>query len=408
MNFIKGTFIKTIYSNKDNGYVVGVLKIKETDLELLDTSIYFTGNFYDLRVKNNYTMYGELINHIKYGLQFSVSNYELLLPTKKEELIDFLSSDIFPIGEKTATKIVDRFESDTLNVILENPEQLQLIPKLPKSRIEKIHDVLTNYQYSSQIVMDLTSLGFTTKNALAIVNKYKNKTMDIISDNIYNLIDELDFNFKDIDIIALNSGIDELDDRRIQALIVYVMNSLTFELGDTYLYHEEISKELIKYNKNITQEILEYNLMKLNQNNKVIIKEDKYYLKEFYEAEEYIADKLCFFNDIEKSKFPNLEEKIKQLEEKQGITYDKIQRNAIKRAINNNLTIITGGPGTGKTTIIKAIVSLFKGIFKAKNDEIALLAPTGRAAKKWQKQLTYQHLLYINIYVGIKIIINLT
>ena len=185
MNFIKGTFIKTIYSNKDNGYVVGVLKIKETDLELLDTSIYFTGNFYDLRVKNNYTMYGELINHIKYGLQFSVSNYELLLPTKKEELIDFLSSDIFPIGEKTATKIVDRFESDTLNVILENPEQLQLIPKLPKSRIEKIHDVLTNYQYSSQIVMDLTSLGFTTKNALAIVNKYKNKTMDIISDNIY-------------------------------------------------------------------------------------------------------------------------------------------------------------------------------------------------------------------------------
>ena len=202
MNFIKGTFIKTIYSNKDNGYVVGVLKIKETDLELLDTSIYFTGNFYDLRVKNNYTMYGELINHIKYGLQFSVSNYELLLPTKKEELIDFLSSDIFPIGEKTATKIVDRFESDTLNVILENPEQLQLIPKLPKSRIEKIHDVLTNYQYSSQIVMDLTSLGFTTKNALAIVNKYKNKTMDIISDNIYNLIDELDFNFKDIDIIA--------------------------------------------------------------------------------------------------------------------------------------------------------------------------------------------------------------
>lgn len=382
MNFIKGTFIKTIYSNKDNGYVVGVLKIKETDLELLNTSIYFTGNFYDLRVKNNYTMYGELINHIKYGLQFSVSNYELLLPTKKEELIDFLSSDIFPIGEKTATKIVDRFESDTLNVILENPEQLQLIPKLPKSRIEKIHDVLTNYQYSSQIVMDLTSLGFTTKNALAIVNKYKNKTMDIISDNIYNLIDELDFNFKDIDIIALNSGIDELDDRRIQALIVYVMNSLTFELGDTYLYHEEISKELIKYNKNITQEILEYNLMKLNQNNKVIIKEDKYYLKEFYEAEEYIADKLCFFNDIEKSKFPNLEEKIKELEKKQGITYDKIQRNAIKRAINNNLTIITGGPGTGKTTIIKAIVSLFKGIFKAKNDEIALLAPTGRAAKK--------------------------
>lgn len=382
MKYIKGTFVKTIYANKDNGYVVGVLKIKETDLDLLDTRVYFTGNFYDLRVKNNYTMYGELINHAKYGLQFAVSSYELLLPTKKEELIDFLSSDIFPIGVKTATKIVDRFDDDTLTVILDSPEKLQLVPNLPKSRIDKIHDVLTNYQYSSKIVMDLTSLGFSTKNALAIVNKYKNKTMDLISNNIYKLVEELDFNFKDVDVIALNSGIEELDDRRIQALIIYVMNDLTFELGDTYLYRDEIAKELLKFNKNINQEILEYNLLKLNENNKVIIKNDRYYLKEFYDAEEYIRDKLCFYNDMEKSKFPKLEEKIKELEKKNGIIYDKIQRDAIKRAINNNLTIITGGPGTGKTTIIRAIVYLFREIFKAKNDEIALLAPTGRAAKK--------------------------
>ena len=382
MKYIKGTFVKTIYANKDNGYVVGVLKIKETDLDLLDTRVYFTGNFYDLRVKSNYTMYGELINHAKYGLQFAVSSYELLLPTKKEELIDFLSSDIFPIGVKTATKIVDRFDDDTLTVILDSPEKLQLVPNLPKYRIDKIHDVLTNYQYSSKIVMDLTSLGFSTKNALAIVNKYKNKTMDLISNNIYKLVEELDFNFKDVDVIALNSGIEELDDRRIQALIIYVMNNLTFELGDTYLYRDEIAKELLKFNKNINQEILEYNLLKLNENNKVIIKNDRYYLKEFYDAEEYIRDKLCFYNDMEKSKFPKLEEKIKDLEKKNGIVYDKIQRDAIKRAINNNLTIITGGPGTGKTTIIRAIVYLFREIFKAKNDEIALLAPTGRAAKK--------------------------
>ena len=130
MSYIKGKYIKTIYSNQDNGYVVGVLKIKETDLDLLEKSIYFTGSFYDLRLKNNYTMNGELINHAKYGLQFSVSSYEVLLPTKREELIEFLSSAIFPIGEKTATRIVDRFGEDTLSVILETPESLQLIPKL--------------------------------------------------------------------------------------------------------------------------------------------------------------------------------------------------------------------------------------------------------------------------------------
>lgn len=382
MSYIKGTFIKDIYVNKDNGYIVGILKIKETDLDLLDTRVYFTGSFYDLRVKNNYTMYGELVNHAKYGLQFSVTSYEILLPTKKEELIEFLSSDIFPIGEKTATKIVDRFGEETLSVILDNKESLQLIPNLPKSRIEKIHDVLANYQYSSQIVMDLTSLGFSTKNALAIVNKYKNKTMDYISDNIYKLIDDMDFNFKDIDVIALNSGIEELDDRRIQALIIYLMNELTFESGDTYLHYDEIYNAIIKYNKNIDNEMLEYNILNLNQNNKVIIEDNRYYLKEFYEAEHYIADKLCFLNDIEKFHLPKLEEKIHDLEKKNGIKYDKIQTDAIKKAINNNLTIITGGPGTGKTTIIKAIVSLFKEVFKAKNEEIALLAPTGRAAKK--------------------------
>ena len=382
MNYVKGTYVKNIYSNIDNGYVVGVLKLKETDLDINTSTIYFTGSFYDLKLKNNYTMYGELVDHQKYGLQFSVTNYEILLPTKKEELIEFLSSDIFPIGEKTATKIVDRFGENSLSVILETPESLQLIPKLPKSRIDKIHDVLANYQYSSQIVMDLSSMGFSTKNALSIVNKYKNKSLNIINDNIYKLIEDMDFNFRDIDAIALNTGIDELDDRRIQALIIYKINEITFAKGDTYLEYDEIYKSLIEENKNIDNEMLEYNIEKLNQANKVIIENNKYYLKEFYDAEHYIADKICFLNDIERHNLPNLNEKIEELENTNNIKYDKIQTHAITKAINNNLTIITGGPGTGKTTIVKAIVSLLKEVYKAKNEEIALLAPTGRAAKK--------------------------
>ena len=382
MSYIKGTYIKDIYSNKDNGYVVGILKLKETNLDILDTKVYFTGNFYNLRYKNNYTMYGELVTHPKYGVQFNVGSYEILLPTKEEELVEFLSSDLFPIGEKTALKIVDRFKENTLDIILNNPESLQLIPNLPKSRIDKIHNVLENYQYSSQIVIDLTSLGFTTKQALSLVNKYKNKTMDIISKNIYDLIDLMDFSFKDIDFIALNSGLDEIDNRRIEALIIYIINEVTFENGNTYVSKEEIDVNVLKYNSNITIDLIDYNILRLNEKNKLIIINDRYYLKEFYDAEEYIADKLCFLNDLTTSKFPKLEDKIKELEKNNGIVYDKVQRTAIKKAINNNLTIITGGPGTGKTTIIKAIVSLLKTIYKAKDDEIALLAPTGRAAKR--------------------------
>lgn len=382
MDFIKGTYIKEIYFNQDNGYLVGVLKLKETNLKITDTNIYFTGSFYNIRQKSNYIMYGEYVYHAKYGNQFQVNSYELLLPTKDEELIEFLSSDLFPIGEKTATKIVNEFKESTLDIILNDPNKLTVISHLPKSRIDKIHKVLTEYQHSSKIVIELTTLGFSNKNALAIVNKYKTKTMDKISENIYLLIDEMDFNFLEIDSIALNLGITEDDDRRIQALIIYVMNDVTFETGNTYMTFEEILHNILKYNHNINDEVLEYNILKLNENKKVTIIKDRYYLKELYEAEMYITDKLCFLNDITKEKSTKLKEKIKVLEEKNGILYDKVQKKAITKALTNNVTIITGGPGTGKTTIIKAIVYLFKELYKAKDEEIALLAPTGRAAKK--------------------------
>ncbi len=382
MDYIKGTYIKEIYSNNDNGYIVGILKIKETNLETTKENIYFTGNFYNLRYKNNYTMYGELQNHIKYGSQFHVNSYELLLPTKEEELIEFLSSDIFPIGEKTAKKIVDVFQEKTLETILEEPEKLLLIPRLPQARIDKIHKVLKDYQNSSKIVMDLTSLGFSNKNALSIVNKYQKKTMDKITENIYDLIHEMNFSFSEIDEIALNSGIDKNDDRRIQALLIHVMNESTFETGDTYMEYEDILHNIQKYHNTITEEELEYNLSKLNESHQIVIEKEKYYLKELYESEKYIADKLCFLNDITKVKPAKLDNKIKELEEENNITYDKTQKTAIKKALINNVTIITGGPGTGKTTIVKAIVTLIKEVYKAKPEEIALLAPTGRAAKK--------------------------
>ena len=382
MDYIKGTYIKEVYNNKDNGYTVGVLKLKESNLDINKTNIYFTGSFYNLKNHNNYIMYGSLINHSKYGDQFQVNSYEILLPTKEEELIEFLSSDIFPIGEKTATKIVDQFKEETLDIILKSPEQLAIIPRLPKSRIDKIHNALEEYKHSSKIVMDLTRLGFTNKNALSIVNKYQKKTMDKITENIYSLITEMNFSFIDIDEIALNSGIAEDDDRRLQALIIHTINESTFETGNTYMSFEEILHSIKKYYHNIDEETLEYNIYKLNELRKIIIADKKYYLKEFYEAEDYIADKLSFLNDMKKTKPKRLDEKIKELEEKNNIKYDKIQKTAIKKAITNNLTIITGGPGTGKTTIVKAIVYLLKELYNAKDDDIALLAPTGRAAKK--------------------------
>ena len=400
MSYIKGKYTTEIYCNKDNGYTVGVLKLFDTDVvELKNKStVYFVGTFIGLKLKNNYEMQGELIIHKKYGLQFNVSTYENLIPEKKDELVEFLSSDLFPIGEKTALKIVEKFKDKTIETILENPNDLLLIPRLKEDKIKKIHEILKNYQFTSSIVLELTKMGFNTKDSLNILNKYKDKTMDIINNDIYSLIEELDFNFKLIDEIALNNNIDLLDERRISALIIYCINEVTFSNGDTYLFDHEIYSKVNEYVE-IDIDKLEYELIKLNKKGKIIIEDNKYYLKEFYDAEKYITDKLCFLNDMKVSKISKLEEKLDYLEGKNNISYDEIQRKAIIKSINNNLTIITGGPGTGKTTIIKAIVSLLVNHCKIKAEEIALLAPTGRASKKIM-ETTNMKAFTIHKYLG--------
>ena len=382
MSYVKGTYIKDIFSNNSNGYVVGILKVLDSDIDDISHQIYFVGNFADLRYKVNYVMYGEMITHPKYGKQFKVDKYEVSIPTKSEEIITFLSCEMFPIGEKTAKKIVDIFGENTIDKILSNPDNLLLIPRISKEKASKIYGVLQDYQFSSKAVMDLTTLGFTSKESLSIVNKYKGKTMDRISDNIYRLIDDLDFPFLEVDRIALNMGIEIEDINRVESLILYIMESVSFENGDTYLFFDEIYKNIISYCPDIDRERLEFIILELNKAKKIVIVDDRYYLKKYYESEEYIADKLCFLNDITNRKLPKLEEKIHKLEKNNNIIYDDVQKNAIIKAVNNNVVIITGGPGTGKTTIIKAIVNLYLDLFKAKREEIALLAPTGRAAKR--------------------------
>lgn len=383
MAYVKGIFIQDIFSNPDNGYTVGLLRVKESDIsDMTGKVITFTGVFDELKYKATYKMDGEFTNHSKYGRQFQSTGYELVLPTDEEEIIDFLSSDLFPIGEKTAEKIVAKLGKEAISKIVNEPDILGDIPRLSKDKARKIRDILEDYEATSHIVIELGRIGFSTKNSLALFKKYGANALKKIGDNIYEIIDDIEISFQELDKLARNNGYELNDERRLLALTINMMNVLTFNSGDTYLYFDEMYNYMYKNTDEIDSDTFNYILLKLDKLGKIKIVKDRYYLIEFYEAEYYIVDRLVRLNDKSRRKLPRLENKIKALEEMIEITYDDSQKEAIMKALNNNLTIITGGPGTGKTTIIRCIVKLLVEFCNINPDKIALLAPTGRASRK--------------------------
>ena len=226
---IKGNFRRYIYKT-DKGYVVGLFKVKETNNEELEFyvnhTITFTGYFHELNEEDTYLFTGKLVEHEKYGEQFLVESYERVMPEEKDSIVEFLSSGLFKgIGEKKAKKIVDHLGKDTLTVILENPSNLLLIPTITKKQVDILHTTLVEYEASYKTVLELSDLGFSTKDSLLIYNHYKQKTSDVINKNIYLLMEDIDeINFKKVDMIALKQEIKRYDTIRIMAAILYILD----------------------------------------------------------------------------------------------------------------------------------------------------------------------------------------
>lgn len=380
---IKGIYIQDIFSNEDNGYIVGLMRVKDSsDKEYINKVVTFTGIFAELRYKTIYTFYGEFNEHPRYGKQFVVNSYEQSMPTDEDELVEFFSSDLFPIGEKTALKIVEKLGTDVIKKINQDPACLLEIPRLGKEKIKKIVLVLKEYENTSHIILELSKMGFSTKNAITLFKKMGINVLDVVNNNIYDVKDMLDISFNDLDLIARNNGYGLNDERRLEALTINVMNIVTFNSGDTYSYFAELYSEILKKTDNVSEEEFGFTLIKLLKRGEIKKENERYYLTNLYDSEHVIADRLCRLNNMERRKLPKLENKIKELEKDSIINYDDSQKDAIMKAINNNLTIITGGPGTGKTTIVKCIVKLLLNIYKLDEGKIAMLAPTGRAARK--------------------------
>ena len=398
--YIKGNYRKSIFQS-DNGYIIGLFKVSETNDEnidiYIDRTITFTGYFHELNEIDTYIFYGKLVEHNKYGEQFQVEKYERCMPEDKNGIVEFLSSGLFKgIGESKAKKIEKVLGKDTFKVILENPSNLVLIPGITSKNAEELHKKLVEYESSYETIMYLNKIGFSTKDSMLIYNKYKENTIKQIDANIYELIEDIyEMYFKKIDLIAMKMGMTKDSDIRIDATILYIMRELSNNFGHSYFFKEEIYSFLEKVLQiKIDIEKFYERLIQLEKNLKIVKLDDKYYTRELYDAEICISQRLTLLSHKQDNKCNDLDDKINLLEKYFNIKYNNEQKEAIKESYLKNILIITGGPGTGKTTIMKAIVELYKQINKLTRSEVdeklALLAPTGRAAKRMSESTLFK------------------
>ncbi len=389
MNYIKGKFRNIIYKNEESGYVVAVFRVKETNDVKMDEyvgkTITITGTFLDIHLEDTFILYGNSFRHERFGFQYQVSSYEKEKISSKDALVAFLSSSLIKgCGEKSAKKIVEILGMDAIAKIKEDEHALDAIPNLSFEKKQSIRSSLLEYSIADDSLLKLQELGFTIAEATKIYKKYGSSLRYILDANLYILTEIMDFN--KIDAIYKRNH-DEMDTVRLKACMIEAMHRISNDHGDTYYVVEEIKDYLKKEFQLILDEItFESVIYSLEEENKIVLEDNLYYLTEYYEAQINITENLYQLNTSDITPCYQFIDELKKLEEESHVYYNEDQKNAIRKALENKVTIISGGPGTGKTTIINAIVKLYIKMHNYSPLEviqnIALLAPTGRASKK--------------------------
>lgn len=376
---LTGTIEDIVYRNEENGYTVA-------RLEKDDSVVTVVGKFIDVQVGAEVKLEGKY-EKTKYGVQYAFESYEMSVPQSMEGLEKYLGSGLIRgVGPVTARKIVEHFGADTLDVLEYAPQKLQQVSGISEKKAVEIGFSFKEHREVQNTIILLQGYNITTNMALKIYNVYHEKTADIIKNNPYKLVEDIDgIGFATADKIAQNAGLPQDSTFRIRAGLIYVLKTSCEKNGNTYLPKvmllEEAAKalELVledyqeKFQQAFDSLCVDRTAVTTWVDNTEIVMLSKYY---YYENS--IAQKLVWLaNCQEEGKF-DVDEEIASYESKNNISLHEEQKNAIKGAINNGVFVITGGPGTGKTTIIKCILE----ILTAQQKTVSLVAPTGRAAKR--------------------------
>ena len=395
--YFTGTIERIIFENVSNFYRILLLDIEDTNAEDFDDfEIIVTGTMADVIEGEEYTFWGQIVQHSKYGQQLQITRYERAKPTSKGLVKYFSSSHFKGIGLKTAQKIVELYGENTIDEILEHPEKLETISGLSsKSREAFVSTLRLNYG-TEMVLAKLANYGIPNKLAIQIQDTYKEETIDIVENYPYQLVEDIKgLGFTIADQLAQELGIESQAPERFRAGLVHSLLNACMESGDTYVEARDLLEKtlnLLESSRPVELEPrqLAQELSNLIEEEKVQQVDTKIFDNSLFFAEEGIHNHLIRILEKEESnkqKTEIIQDHITTVEKELGIQYDAIQKQAICDAIQNKVFILTGGPGTGKTTVINGIIgvyALLEGLDLRKKSSLPILlaAPTGRAARR--------------------------
>lgn len=398
VGYMRGELLHMIFQNEAEHFSIAKFKITETNEDISEKEIVGKGYFGHLQEGVQYTFYGQCVHHRQYGLQYEITSYETYVPNTKDGLVDYLSSDLFyGVGRKTAERIVEQLGEQAIEKIISQPTVLDQIPRLSKQVQQSLVEALQAHQGFEHIVVFLSRYGVGLKMAHKLYEKYKDETIDILKEDPYQFVFDIEqFGFQTADRIAELNGLSPTHENRIKAGCLYVLQE-SIQEGHVYLPIDlcvERALQLLGTHQIDGTEI-HTQLNNLNEERKVIFLDDRVYLPSLYYAEDHFTSHMIrLMKDPIHTEEPisELMKMIGKIEEAEAMSYGEEQFEAIQKALENKLMILTGGPGTGKTTVIKAILQAYSMIhdipfdidtYESKADyPFILTAPTGRASKR--------------------------
>lgn len=376
---IEGKVTSIRYRNEDNGWTVFYILYNNVEQCV-------TGTIPAIEKNDYVSVKGERIKSKKYGEQIKADVILITLPQNAEDIKKYLVKNIQGVGVKTAQKIIDEYGKDTFTILGEHPEKIQKISKINKKRAQNIAEQFKTLSIDREKQMFYIQIGLTNAQINAIEKSYGEDAREKIQQNPYQLIDDINgIGFKKADDIGLKFGIKKDSPFRVKAALVYFLEQFAVLQGHIYYQYNELI-DFASTTLSVEKKLIEDCIKSLLIESKLKLDGKNIYLSKLYNMEINIAEKLVYLLNGNICDYENEDiqiQQVKEIERDCGRKLDDTQREAVLTAINNNVSIITGGPGVGKTTTLDIIIQYYK---KYVSDDIVLLAPTGRAAKRMSEQ----------------------